>query len=119
MKLAQLMRHPTKDLGEGLGIERRAIGGDTPQCQVTRLQSAFEPTEKSSDVLVGGIVVSDVIEEALVTAIIDRGENAEGTVIEFIGSDVARKGFQRPVQKRTAHVPLRLFFPQPPPSFGG
>ena len=29
MKLANLMRHPIKDLGERLGRERRAIGGDT------------------------------------------------------------------------------------------
>jgi hypothetical protein len=40
---------------------------------------------------VGRIVVSDVIEEALVTAIIDRGEQTEGTVIEFIGGDIPRK----------------------------
>jgi len=37
MKLAQLMRHPTKDLGEGRGRERRAIGSDTPQRQVARV----------------------------------------------------------------------------------
>jgi hypothetical protein len=32
-----LMRHPTKDLGEGRGRERRAIGSDTPQRQVARV----------------------------------------------------------------------------------
>ena len=38
-----------------------------------------------------GVVVSDIIEEAFVTAIIDRGEHTEGTVIEFIGGDIPRK----------------------------
>src|SRR6266566_8574496 len=44
---------------------------------------------------------------------------AQCRLIECIGSDVTREGLQRPVQQRTAHVSLRLFFPQPRPSFGG
>jgi hypothetical protein len=51
MKLAKLMRHPTKDLGEGLGIEGRAIGGDASQRQATRLQGRFEPIQKGPDVM--------------------------------------------------------------------
>jgi hypothetical protein len=38
-----------------------------------------------------GIVVEDLIEDALVAAIIDGGENTERTVIEFIGGDITRK----------------------------
>ena len=38
-----------------------------------------------------GIVVQDLIEDALVAAIIDGGENTEGTIIEFIGGSITRK----------------------------
>jgi len=40
---------------------------------------------------VGRIVIQDVIEEALVAAIIDGGENAEGAVIELIGGHIPGK----------------------------
>src|SRR2546429_5305000 len=66
----------------------------------------------------GGIVIQDVVEEALVAAIIDGGENTEGAVIELIGGHVARKIRQRPVQEVRVHTHLRLFFPQPRPSSG-
>jgi hypothetical protein len=57
MKLAQLMGHPAKDLGEGCGIEGRTIGGHAQQRQVTRCQGRFQPTQKGPDVIVGGIMV--------------------------------------------------------------
>jgi hypothetical protein len=47
---------------------------------------------------VGGIVIQDLVEEALVAAIIDNRKNAEGAVIELIGGHVARKIRQRPVR---------------------
>src|SRR5438094_5122699 len=37
------------------------------------------------------IVIQDVIEDPLVVAIIDGGKNTEGTIIQFIGSHIARK----------------------------
>jgi hypothetical protein len=66
MKLAQLMRHPAKDLGEGGRIEGRTIGGHAPQCQVTHCQGRLQPLQKGPDIIVGGIVIQDVIEDALV-----------------------------------------------------
>jgi hypothetical protein len=57
VKLADLVRHPTKNLGERFAIESGAIRGDAPQRQVTRLQGAFEPTPKDPDVIMVGIVV--------------------------------------------------------------
>jgi hypothetical protein len=39
----------------------------------------------------GGIVIQNLIEEPLVTAIIDHRENAERTIIHFIGGHIARK----------------------------
>ena len=56
-KPADWVRHAAKELGEGLAIERRGIGGDASQRQVPRLQGVFEPTQKCPDVIVVGIVV--------------------------------------------------------------
>src|SRR6266568_3857685 len=64
------------------------------------------------------IGINSIIEDAFVTAIIDRGEHTEGTVIEFIGGDIPRKIRQGPVQELRVHARLCLFFPQPRPSFG-
>jgi len=37
----------------------------------------------------GRVVIQHLIEEALVAAIIDRGENAEGAVVELIGGHIS------------------------------
>src|SRR2546428_8489634 len=66
----------------------------------------------------GGIVIQHLIEDALVAAIIDRGEHAEGSVIELIGSHIPRKIRQGPIKEVRVHARLRLFFPPPRPSFG-
>ena len=68
MKLADLMRHIPEDLSEGLRIKRRAIGRDAYKGQVACRQGRFQTPQKRPDVLVGGIVIQDVIEEALVSA---------------------------------------------------
>src|SRR5262249_18814101 len=74
--------------------------------------------EKRPDVLVGGIVIQHVIEEALVAAIIDGGKYAEGAVIELIGGHIPRKIRQGPVKEVRVQARLRLFFPQPRPRSG-
>src|SRR5215813_2973846 len=118
MKRTDLMRDIPEHLYEGGGIERRAIGRDTEEGQVACRQGRFESPEKRPDVIVGGIVIQDVIEEPLVAAIIDSGENAEGTIIQFIGGDIARKICQGPVKEGRVQARLRLFFPPPRPSSG-
>src|SRR5712691_4576707 len=60
----------------------------------------------------GAIVIQDLREETLVTAIIDRREHAEGASIECIGGHIARKIRQGPVQEVPVHARLRLFFPR-------
>src|SRR5262249_8896461 len=99
MKRTDLMRDIPEHVHERRGIERRAIGRDTSEGQVACRQGRFESPEKRPDVVVGGIVIQDVIEETLVTAIIDRGENAEGAVIELIGGGLTRKNPQGPVKE--------------------
>ena len=60
----------------------------------------------------------NVVEDPLVAAIIDGGQNAEGAVIELIGSHIPRKSSQGPVQEVGVHARLRLFSPRPRPSSG-
>src|SRR5262249_18002370 len=71
--------------------------------------------QKGPDIIVGGIVIQNLIEDALVAPVIDYGQNAEGTIIEFIGGHIARKIRQGPVKEGRGPARLRLFFPPPPP----
>ena len=85
------MPHLPEHLLEGFRIERRAIGGDTAEGQTACHQGRVQTPQKGPDIIVGGIVVQDVIEDPLVAAIIDGGQNTEGTIIQFIGGHIARK----------------------------
>src|SRR5262249_20110378 len=93
-----------------------AIGGDTAEGQAACYQGRVQTPQKGPDIIVGGIVIQDVIEDPLVAAIIDGGKNAEGTIIQFIGGHIARKICQRPVKEIGVHARLRLFSPQLRPS---
>jgi hypothetical protein len=113
MQRATLMRHSATDLAPRLGIPGRPIGGDTPPRQVARVEGRFHSTQKRPDVVVRGIVVSDLREDALRAAIIDRGEQAERPVIECIGGHLPRKIRQGPVQEVRGHARRRLFLNDP------
>jgi hypothetical protein len=60
---------------------------------------------------VGGIVLQHVIEEALVAAIIDRGEYAEGAVIELIGGHIPRKSAKAQSRKSGSMRACAFFSP--------
>jgi len=89
MKRTDVMRDIPEHLYEGGGRERRAIGRDTEEGQVACRQGRVESLEKRPDVVVGGIVIQDVIEDPLVAAIIDRREHTARSVIELIGGHIA------------------------------
>src|SRR5499433_1777370 len=118
MKRTDLMRDIPAHLDEGHGIKCRASGGDTTKSQVACRHGPFQTPQKRSDIVMRGIVIENVVEEALVAAISDGGEHTEGAVIELIGGHIARKISQGPVQEVRVHARLRLFFPQPRPSSG-
>jgi hypothetical protein len=83
------MRHLPENLPEGRRIERRAIVGDTAEgssCVPPRL---FLNAPETPGCPHGGIVIQDLVEETLVTAIIDNGQNAEGAIIPFIVRHIA------------------------------
>src|SRR5207245_8578356 len=96
--------------------EGRAIGREAAEGQVASRAGRGQTSAKGPDILVGGSVIQDVIAEALVAALIDRGQHTAGTSIECSGGHIARKICQRPVQDGGVQARLRLFSPQPRPS---
>jgi len=118
MEGTQLMGHFTKDRADRFGIERRAIGRDPLEFQVALLQGGPQTPKKCFDIVMSGIVIEDLIEHPFVLPIVDGCEDTVWALIEFISRHVARKRRKRPVQKRAVHLPLRLFFPQPPSNSG-
>src|SRR2546428_14094387 len=84
MKRTDLMRDLPKHLHEGCGIEGRAIGREAAEGQGTCRQGRVQTSQKGPDIIVGGIVIQDLIENALVAAIIDGGKNAKGTIIHAL-----------------------------------
>src|SRR5712691_6599941 len=86
--------------------------------QIALIQGRFQAPKKRVDIVMARIVIEDLIQNPFVLSIVDGRQYAIGPLIEFIDSHIARKGLKRPVQKRTAHLTLRLFSPQPRPSFG-
>src|SRR5207244_12142002 len=100
MEGTNLMRHRTKDRRDRLGIERRTSRRYALEGQGPLLQSRFQTPQKGRDIVMGGIVIEDGIENALVPPIVDGREHTIGPLIELISRHVARKRLQCPVQKR-------------------
>src|SRR5882672_6614872 len=119
MEGTKLMGHFSKNLADRFGIERRAIGRDPLEDKGAIRQRRLEAPQKDDDVVMLWIVIEDRREHPFVLPIVDGREHTGGPLIEFISCHVAREGLKRPVQKRTVHLPLRLFSPQPPSNSGG
>jgi len=72
MEGTNLMGNLTKDGADRLGIERRAIGGDALEEQVAIGQCRLEALEKGGDIVMGGNMIEDLIENPFVAAIVDH-----------------------------------------------
>ena len=118
VECAELVRNLAEDGGDRLGIQRRAVGRDPLEGQAARLQGRVESAEERLDVLVGRVVIEDLVEEPLEGAVVDDREDAEGTVIQLVGSDVAREVRQGPAEIIGVDPSRRLFPPRPRPSSG-
>jgi hypothetical protein len=88
---ADLMGHIAEDGEDRLGIEVRAVGGDSADGQPSGLQGPLEPAEERLDIGLGGIVVEDLVGQAFEGAIVDDRQDAEGSVIQLVGGDEARE----------------------------
>ncbi len=115
MQRTDVLRDIPAPLHEGGGSARRAIGRDAEEGQGAYRQGRVHTPQERPDVVVGGLVIQDGSEEALVAAMLNRGKQTAGSIRPCIGGHIARKIRQRPGQEVRVHARLRLFFPQPRP----
>lgn len=118
VELAHLMFDGAENLGDRHGIQRGRIGRDAMQRETALLEHALEFTKESADVVVRRSVIQHLIADAFEAAIIDDGQDAVRTVVQFVGGDVAGEVREGPVKVGAFDLPGRFFFPPPPPSFG-
>ncbi len=85
---ANLMGDLAEDLGDRLGILRRAVGRDPGDGQRAGVEGGAEPAEQGRDVRVGRVVVEDLVGEPLEGTVIDDRKDAKRPVIQFVGGDV-------------------------------
>ena len=118
MEFADLVRHAAKHLTQRLGIQRRAVRGDTQQLQPAQSQCHPKAVEEGRDVLVIRIVVKYLKQEPFESAVVHNGQDTERAIVQLVSRDVPREVSQAPVEVGRPHLPGCLFPPRPPPSFG-
>src|SRR5262245_45958651 len=112
------MRDRAENLGDRFRVQRGGIRGDAAQSQTALFKTGVKAPEKRLDIFMAGVVIQNLEKQTLEGAIVDNGQNAEGTVVQFISGDVAGEIAQRPVKVTALHLTGRLFSPRPRPSFG-
>jgi hypothetical protein len=85
------MRHVTKHGANRLRIEGRAIGGDALELQVAMRQRRLQSRQQGSEVIMGGIVIQDLIENPLGRSIVDHRPPTVEPLIKFIGATSPEK----------------------------
>src|SRR4029077_8220356 len=113
-----LMFDASEDLGNRLRIQLRAVGGDPAQGQPAAGQGRPEAAEESPDIPLSRVVVEDLVAQPLEGAVIDEGQDAEGSVVQFISGDVPGEAVEGPIEVIVPDAMGRLFPPRPPPSSG-
>jgi hypothetical protein len=71
------------------GIQGGSVGSDAFQGQAAFGQDALETTHEVEDVLVGGIVIEHSIQQAFESAVVDKRQDTERAIVQFINGDVA------------------------------
>lgn len=89
VKLADLVRDYPEDIGNRLGVEWRAVGGDALKLQAACVECRLESLQEAPDILLGWVVIEDFIEQAPEIVVVYNGEHTKGAVVEFVSGDVA------------------------------
>ena len=76
----------------------------------------MEPPKEPGDVLFGGVVVEDFVDQPPEAVVIHDRQHAVGAVVPFVGGDVAGEIGQSLIQVLVAETFFGPFFPPPPPS---
>lgn len=89
VELADLVRDCPRHLGDGRGIQRRAIGRDGLEGQAAGGQDLLESGEERRDVFLRRIVVEKFVDQPMEAMVVDDRQDTVRPVIEFIGRNVA------------------------------
>jgi len=116
MKFTDLVRNPPKYLGNRLRIQGRTIGCDAPDHVPTSRNQFLQAAQKLGNVPVSRVVLQNLVEQPALLTGIDGRQDTEGTVIQFVGRQVAREVGQSPIQVIGLNLRLAFFFPLTRPS---
>ena len=97
-------------------IQRRSIGRDALQRQLTRIQFLLETLKEPDDVIVRGIVIEHLVDQTLEVVVVDNREHTERSVVKLVRGNVTTEVRQGRVQIVRGNVLLSLFPPRPRPS---
>ena len=116
VELADLMFDRAEDLDDGCRIQRRAVGRDALEGQAAGGEGLVQTLEESPDVLFGGVVVEDLVDQASEAVVVDDRQDAVRPVVEFVGGNVAGEVGQGGVEIVSGDALFGPFFPPLPPS---
>src|SRR5205823_4674517 len=112
------MGHVGPQLMERLGIQLRAVGGDTLDGQAARVQSGLEVRQEVADVALGRVVLQDAKGQADEGSIVDQREHAEWTVVQLVDGEIAAEVGQRTLEVVGLNDGPAFFPPRPRPNSG-
>ena len=116
MENADLMRDRAEYLQDRLRIQGGPVRGYPQQHAAAGIQVGFAAGEEADDVLMGRVVVKHFEEQTPVSAVINKRQLADVSVIDFVYGDVAGEVGECLVEILPPHRDLRFFFPKPRPS---
>src|SRR4051812_39635936 len=98
MELADLVGDVAEHQGNGIWVQRRAIGGNSLDCLAAGAKLVVESSQEAKNVQLGWVVIQDLVEQSPLPAGIDGRKDTEGAVVQLVGSQVAGKVGQGPVE---------------------
>jgi site-specific DNA recombinase len=118
VEATDLMLDRAEDLGNGLRIQLRTVGGDAVEDQPAVSQDSPKPLEERPDILVSRVVVEDLVAEPFERAVVDDRQDTEGTVVQLVSGDIPGEAVEGPIKVGPPDSLGRLFPPWPPPNSG-
>ncbi len=91
VELTDLVFHVSEHLGDGNWIQSGRIRRDPEQCLGMGIERVLESPEEGNDVLMFRIVVQDLVQQAVETAVLNDGQHAERTIVELVGGNIPGK----------------------------
>jgi hypothetical protein len=93
VKLTDLVSDGSEHFGYGDRIQGGGIRRDPEQGLGLAIERLLESPKETNDVLVVRIMIQDFVHQAVETAVVNDGQHAERTIVEFVGSDIPGEVF--------------------------